>query len=94
MVDVFATAFPDMHRDIHHVYETSDRVIVELSLNGTHMGPLVLSAGTLQPTGKEMHTPCCDVFYMSNSKIQAVQLLRSRTIMGASSACCQISARR
>jgi hypothetical protein len=22
MVDVFATAFPDMHRDIHHVYET------------------------------------------------------------------------
>ena len=27
MVDVFGTAFPDMHRDIHHVYETSDRVI-------------------------------------------------------------------
>jgi hypothetical protein len=38
MVDVFATAFPDMHRDIHHVYETSDRVIVELSLNGTTRG--------------------------------------------------------
>ena len=28
MVDVFATAFPDMHRDIHHVYETSDRVTI------------------------------------------------------------------
>src|SRR5712691_10627348 len=27
MVDVFATAFPDVHRDIHHVYETSDRGI-------------------------------------------------------------------
>ena len=25
MVDVFAAAFPDMHRDIHHVYETSDK---------------------------------------------------------------------
>ncbi|KAF5407721.1 MAG: hypothetical protein Udaeo2_21340 [Candidatus Udaeobacter sp.] len=25
MVDVFTTAFPDMHRDIHHVYEASDR---------------------------------------------------------------------
>ena len=60
MVDAFATAFPDMHRDIHHVYETSDRVIVELSLNGTHRGPLVLPAGTLQATGREMHTPCCD----------------------------------
>ena len=30
MVEVFAIAFPDMHRDIHHVYEPSDRVIVEL----------------------------------------------------------------
>jgi hypothetical protein len=27
MVDVFATAFPDMHRNIHHVYETSGRGI-------------------------------------------------------------------
>ena len=27
MVDVFATAFPDIHPDIHHVYETSDRGI-------------------------------------------------------------------
>lgn len=50
MVDVFATACPDMHRDIHHVYQTRGRVIVELSLNGTHKGPLVLPAGTLQPT--------------------------------------------
>jgi hypothetical protein len=58
MVDVFATAFPDMHRDSHDVYETSDRVVVELSLNGTHKRPLVLAAGTLQATGKVVHTPC------------------------------------
>ena len=83
MVDVFATAFPDMHRDIHHVYETSDRVIVELSLNGTHRGPLVLPAGTLQPTGTEMHTPCCDVFYMSDGKIQRFNWHAGGTIMFA-----------
>src|SRR5216683_8329904 len=70
LVEVFATAFPDMHREIHQVYETSDRVIVELSLNGTHKGPLVLPAGTLEASGKAMHTPCCDVFYMSDGKIQ------------------------
>ena len=83
MVDVFAIAFPDMHRDIHHVYETSDRVIVELSLNGTHKGPLVLPAGTLQPTGKAMHTPCCDVFYMSDGKIQRFNCYAAGTIMFA-----------
>jgi ketosteroid isomerase-like protein len=83
MVDVFAAAFPDMHRDIHHVYETSDRVIVELSLNGTHKGPLVLPAGTLQPTGKEMHTPCCDVFYMRDGKIQRFNCYAAGTIMFA-----------
>ena len=57
MVDVFAIAFPDMHRDIHHVYETRDRVIVELSLNGTHKGPLVLPAGKLEATGRQIQTP-------------------------------------
>ena len=69
MVDVFATAFPDLHRDIQRVYETSDRVIVELSLNGTHKGGLTLPAGTIPPTGKEIHAPCCDVFHLKDGKI-------------------------
>jgi len=36
MVDVFATAFPDMHRDIHHIYDTSDRVILGGQLKTRH----------------------------------------------------------
>jgi steroid delta-isomerase-like uncharacterized protein len=84
LVEVFATAFPDMHREIHQVYTTSDRVIVELSLNGTHKGPLVLPAGTLQATGKKMQTPCCDVFYMTNDgKIQRFNCYASGTVMFA-----------
>src|SRR5712692_1551697 len=50
MGDGFATAFPDMHRYIPHVYETSVRVIVDLSLNGTHRAPLVLPSGALHST--------------------------------------------
>src|SRR5258708_17148132 len=84
MVEVFATAFLDMHRDIHQVYTTGDRVIVALSLNGTHNGPLVLPAGTLQPTGKAMHTPCCDVFYVrADGKIQRFNCYPAGTIMFA-----------
>jgi hypothetical protein len=60
-VDVYAIAFPDMHRQLDSFYFVDDVVIVELSLNGTHKGDLALPAGTIPATGKVMHTPCCDV---------------------------------
>jgi ketosteroid isomerase-like protein len=68
-VDVYAAAFPDMHRELYQLYFMDDVVAVELSLNGTHKGDLVLPAGTLPPTGKEMHAPCCDVFHVKDGKI-------------------------
>jgi hypothetical protein len=34
-VDIYATAFPDMHRELYNLYVTGDVVVVELSLNGT-----------------------------------------------------------
>src|SRR6266478_7219909 len=39
-VDNYATAFPDMHRELYDMYFNDDVVIVELSLNGTHKGDL------------------------------------------------------
>jgi ketosteroid isomerase-like protein len=68
-VDVYATAFPDMHRELYSLYFSDNVVIVELSLNGTHQGALVLPAGTIPPTGKQMHAPCCDVFHLTNGKV-------------------------
>ena len=68
-VDVYAAAFPDMHRQLDKLYFFENVVIVELSLNGTNKGDLVMPAGTIPATGKEMHTPCCDVFHIVNDKI-------------------------
>src|ERR1700730_13433486 len=68
-VDVYAAAFPDMHRELYSFYFSDNVVIVELSLNGTHKGNLVLPAGTIAPTGKEIHAPCCDVFYVTDGKV-------------------------
>ena len=68
-VDVYAAAFPDMHRELYSLYFSDNLVIVELSLNGTHKGDLVLPAGTIPPTGKEMHAPCCDVFHLVDGKV-------------------------
>jgi ketosteroid isomerase-like protein len=68
-VDVYAAAFPDMHRELYSLRSFGDHVLVELSLNGTHKGDLAIPAGTIPPTGKQMHAPCCDVFRLKDGKV-------------------------
>lgn len=82
-VDIFATAFPDMHRELYELYvlEDENTVIVELSLNGTHNGPLQLSSGTLEPTGKTIEVPCCDVFKIENGKVKSFHCYNAGTIL-------------
>ena len=48
-VDIYARAFPDMHRELLQVFvkDDEDVVIVELTLNGTHKGSLALPAGDI-----------------------------------------------
>jgi ketosteroid isomerase-like protein len=72
-----------MHRALELIYVTGDVVVVELSLNGTHKGPLALAAGTVQATGKEMHTPCCDVFHLENGKVKSFHCYTAATILMA-----------
>ena len=69
-VAIFSKAFPDMHREIHHLNVVGDIVFVELTLQGTHKGPLVLPIGTILATGKTMNAPCCDIFRLVNGKVK------------------------
>ena len=80
-VEVYAKAFPDMHRELHRVYTTGDLVIVELSLQGTHNGPMDMGMGILPPTGKRMDAPCCDVFTVKDGKIQVFNCYPSVFVM-------------
>jgi hypothetical protein len=50
-VDLYAAAFPDMHRELYSLRSFGDHVLAELSLNGTHKGDLVMPPGTISPTG-------------------------------------------
>ncbi|MGY2736660.1 nuclear transport factor 2 family protein [Sphingomonas sp. UYP23] len=69
-VQIYATAMPDMHRELIDIYTVGDRVIVELSLNGTNTGPLEIPGiGFVPPTGKVVHAPCCDVFLLNDGKV-------------------------
>jgi ketosteroid isomerase-like protein len=69
-VENYARAFPDMHRELYQLYVSGDIVVVQLALQGTHLGPLNLPGGTLPPTGKRMDAPCCDVFELVDGKIK------------------------
>jgi len=46
-VENYKRAFPDMHRELYKLYASGDIVVVQLALQGTHLGPLHLPAGTL-----------------------------------------------
>ena len=82
-VEIYATAFPDMHRELYRFFVDGDTVIVELALQGTQTGPLKSPLGTIQPTGKRMDAPCCDVFRLKNGKIQSFNCYPSGTVIFA-----------
>jgi ketosteroid isomerase-like protein len=80
-VENYAAAFPDMHRELYQFYDNGDIVVVQLALQGTHLGPLHLPVGTIAPTGKRMDAPCCDVFELSNGKIKRFDCYPSGTVV-------------
>jgi ketosteroid isomerase-like protein len=77
----YKTAFPDMHRELYNVYVTGNIVVVQLALQGTHLGPLNLPQGTIPATGKRMDAPCCDVFELSDGKIKRFDCYPSGTVI-------------
>jgi steroid delta-isomerase-like uncharacterized protein len=89
VVDTYAQAFPDMHRELYSMWAVGDMVFVELSLNGTQNGPLKFAMGDLPATNKKMSTPCFDVFTLKDGKVTsfhcytaATQLLGQLGVLG------------
>lgn len=82
-VEIYAKAFPDMHRELLRVFvqDEQDMVMVELTLNGTHNGPLELPMGTIPETGKRINTPCADFFHLENGKIKSFHCYTAATIL-------------
>jgi ketosteroid isomerase-like protein len=77
----FGRAFSDMHRELYRVYADGDVVVVQLALQGTHDGPLMAAGGVLEPTGRRMDAPCCDVFELENGKIKRFDCYPSGTVI-------------
>ena len=80
-MEIYKTAFPDMHREFYHLYVTGDIVVVQLALQSTQLGPLSPPPGTLTPTGKRMDAPCRDVFELSEGKIKRFDCYPSGSVI-------------
>ena len=65
-----AKLFPDVHRELHRVNVLGDMVAVELSIQGTFLGPMETHAGIVQPTGAKVDGPCADFWYLRDGKIE------------------------
>ena len=77
----FASAFPDVHRELISIYVAENVVVVELATRGTHKGELVLASGTLAPTGKAIDVPSCDVFHLEDGKIISFHCYNAASVM-------------
>jgi ketosteroid isomerase-like protein len=65
-----AKLFPDVHRELHRVNVLGDMVAVEVSIQGTFLGPLETPSGTVQPTGAKVDVPTADFWYLRDGKIE------------------------
>ena len=83
LVEIYGTAFSDMHRELYRFYSANEIIVVQLALQGTHDGPLVLPTGTIPPTGSRMDAPCCDVFELVDGKIRRFDCYPSGTVIMA-----------
>lgn len=61
---------PDVHRELHRVNVLGDVVAIELSIQGTFLGPFETANGVIQPTGAKLDIPTADFWYVRDGKIQ------------------------
>ena len=74
---------PDVHRELHRVTVLQDVVAVELSIQGTFLGPLETPAGIVQPTGAKIDVPTADFWYLRDGKVETFSCYVGYSIMFA-----------
>jgi hypothetical protein len=68
---VFLSQFlPDIHRELKQITVSGDVVSIELSIQGTFLGPFQTPAGVIQPTGAKIDFPTADFWYLRDGKVE------------------------
>jgi hypothetical protein len=61
---------PDIHRQLKKITVHGDVVSIELSIQGTFLGPFDTPAGVVKPTGAKVDFPTADFWYLRNGKVE------------------------
>jgi steroid delta-isomerase-like uncharacterized protein len=64
----WATAFPDAKCTFHRALPSDSTVVLELTWQGTHKGPLQTPKGAIGPTGKSIDIRACVVTEIAGDK--------------------------
>src|SRR6266550_5254144 len=68
---VFLSQFlPDIHRELKQITVSGDVVSIELSIQGTFLGPFQTPVGVIQPTGAKIDFPTADFWYLRDGKVE------------------------
>jgi len=70
LITFLAQFLPDIHRELKQITVSGDVVSIELSIQGTFLGPFETPAGVIQPTGAKIDFPTADFWYLRNGKIE------------------------
>jgi steroid delta-isomerase-like uncharacterized protein len=65
LVDVYRTAFPDVHLSVEDVLGAQDRVVVRWVSRGTHLGPMM----GMPPSGRKMEIMGISIFRIADGLV-------------------------
>ena len=65
-----AQFLPDIHRQLKQITVSGDVVSIELSIQGTFLGPFQTPVGEVKPTGAKIDFPTADFWYLRNGKVE------------------------
>jgi len=66
----WAKTFPDSRATFHSAIATGNTVVLEVTWNGTHTGPLETPTGTIAATGKRIEIRSCVVVELAGDKLK------------------------
>jgi len=70
LITFLAQFLPDIHRQLKQITVSRDVVSIELSIQGTFLGPFQTPAGEVKPTGAKIDFPTADFWYLRNGKVE------------------------
>ena len=70
LIVYLAGFLPDIHRALKKITVSGDVVCIELTIQGTFLGPLQTPAGPIKPTGARIAFPTADFWYLRDGKVE------------------------